>query len=89
MTDPYQVTIISDNGRTFFNGGGTSKILEAKVFQHGEEVDIDGTALKYSWTKHVGGSLVGGVISTDKTITVKASDVTTEAVFSCDIDTKL
>lgn len=89
MTDPYQVTIISDNGRTFFNGGGASKILEAKVFQHGEEVDIDGTALKYSWTKHVGGSLVGGIISTDKTITVKASDVTTEAVFSCDIDTKL
>lgn len=85
MTDPYQVSIISAQGNTFFNGGGVSKVLEAIVYQGDAQVDSDGTALTYSWSKYVGGELQGtlGSAGNTKKITVAASDIATEATYVC------
>lgn len=85
MTDPYQVSIISPQGNTFFNGGGVNKVLEAIVYQGDAEVDSAGTALTYSWSKYVGGILEGtlGSAGNTKKITVTAEDIATEATYVC------
>lgn len=88
MTDPYQVTIIAEGGTTFINGEGASKVLTAKVFQLGEEIDTLGTAFDYSWKKFVGGAPIGGVIATTKKLTVNANEISAQATFTCDIDKK-
>ena len=87
MTDPYTVEIVCPEGTVFFNGGGTNKSLTAKVYQGGQVVDAAGTALAYSWTKWVGGAMVGaaGSAGTTKTISVPASAVDTEASYTCDV----
>lgn len=87
MTDPYQVEISCPGGTTFFNGEGTTKTLTAIVRQGGQVVDVGGSTLAYTWKKYVNNSLVG-TVGTTKSISVLATDIDTDATYTCDIDIK-
>lgn len=93
QTDPYQVNIISTAGDIFKNGEGET-LLIAKVFQGGEEIDLDGSKLVYTWSKYnKDGVIVSGWnptkhptnATTFKTIRVTAGDVQEKTTFFCDI----
>lgn len=87
MTDPYQVEISCPGGTTFFNGEGTTKTLTAIVRQGGQVVDVGGSTLAYTWKKYVNNSLVG-TVGTTKSISVLATDIDTDATYTCDINIK-
>lgn len=83
MTDPYQISVLCDQGTAFFNGGGGSKTLRAVVRQSGTIVDP--AKFSYAWTKWVGGVSQGSAGTTNE-IVVPATAVDSEASYTCDID---
>lgn len=88
-TDPIAVTILSTGGDVFKNGTGNST-LTAKVYQNGAEIDSDGTAYTYKWSKYKSDGTrdttwgTSGT-KTGKTISVTGSDVDVKSTFVCEI----
>lgn len=90
VTDPYQVVIQSSAGQFFKNNAG-STVLTARVYHDGEEVDVGGTTLTYSWTMTdkdgANVSSVGGVTfpKSGKNLTVTHDMVNIKGTFFCEI----
>lgn len=90
-SDPIQVQVTSTGGDVFKNGVG-STTLKARLFQGGQEVDVDGTKYTYKWFKYdKSGNLVanfggsGVNYKTGKSLNVGDNDVDTKATFSVEI----
>lgn len=91
MSDPYQLLLDSSAGNIFKNRQGTTA-LKALLYRNGEELDIDGTAKTYKWTKfdkngvmdvNFGGT--GNAYKTGKSITVDATEIEAKANFKCEV----
>lgn len=91
MSDPYQLLLDSSAGNIFKNRQGTTA-LKALLYRNGEELDIDGTAKTYKWTKYdkngvmdvnFGGT--GNAYKTGKSITVNATEIEAKANFKCEV----
>lgn len=90
VSDPYQVVIQSSAGQFFKNNTG-STVLTARVYRDGEEVDVAGSSLTYSWTMTdkdgANVSSVGGVTfpKSGKNLTVTHDMVNIKGTFFCEI----
>ena len=84
FNDPFKTEIFSSNGNIFKNGI-IDTTLTAKLFQNGEEVDIDGTEYTYTWTK-VASDGTPSAFGTGKSKLVGAADFIAKANFYCDVD---
>ena len=90
VSDPYQVIIQSSAGQFFKNNTG-STVLTAKVYRDGEEIDVAGTALTYSWTmtdKDGDNVSIAGSTSfpkSGKNLTVTHDMVDIKGTFFCEI----
>lgn len=83
ITDPYQANIIG--ATTFRNGQGTVT-LTSKVYQGGEEVDLEGREFLYDWYAYtVSGKVIEGFHKTGKTITVDREEVDNIVNIQCEI----
>ncbi|HFI0592952.1 TPA: hypothetical protein ACGO2M_000754 [Streptococcus suis] len=91
MSDPYQLLLDSSAGNIFKNRQG-STALKAILYRNGEELDTDGTAKTYKWTKYdkngvmdvnFGGT--GNAYKTGKSITVNATEIEAKANFKCEV----
>ena len=91
MSDPYSLVLDSSAGNIFKNRQG-STALKALLYRNGEEMDTEGTAKTYKWTKYdkngvmdvnFGGT--GNAYKTGKSITVNASEVAAKANFKCEV----
>lgn len=91
MSDPYSLMLDSSTGNIFKNRQG-STVLKALLYQNGEELDTEGTAKTYKWTKYnkngvmdvnFGGS--GNAYKTGKSITVNADEIEAKANFKCEV----
>ena len=92
LSDPIQMTIVSDSGDRFLNGEG-STILHARLFQAGAEIDTAGTGYTYKWYKYdKDGNLVEGFggnnvdYQTGKNLTVSSNMVDAKATFRCEVE---
>lgn len=72
---PYQCSVVSSDGTMFKNGEGTTA-LTAKVIDGGKEITDN---LKITWLKE------GTKISEEKSVTVKASDVSGTATYVLEV----
>lgn len=90
-TDNFQATIESTGGDVFKNTQGNSK-LTCRLFQNGEEVDIDGSTYIYTWYRmDKDGNTVGGegtVFMTGKSINIDGSHVDVKTTFICNVTKK-
>lgn len=87
---PIMVTINSTNGN-IFKDGDISTILTAQVYRENSEIDTEGRAFKYIWTKN----LKNGSPDTKwneahkesaKKLSLSSDDVYEKAVFTCSVD---
>lgn len=86
-TDNYQATIDSTGGDIFKNTVGTST-LTCRLFQNGEEVDVEGDEHTYSWYRRdKDGEAMddGAAFATGKSITVDGDDVNVKTTFVCEV----
>lgn len=84
-SDPIQVSIESSGGDVFKNGIG-STTLNARLFQAGNEIDLQGTKYTYSWKKFdKNGILVPEFKKQGKKITIGSDDVDIKATFSIEV----
>ena len=84
-SDPIQVSIESSGGDVFKNGVG-STTLNARLFQAGNEIDLQGTKYTYNWKKFdKDGILVSEFKKQGKKITIGSDDVDIKATFSIEI----
>lgn len=84
-SDPIQVSIESSGGDVFKNGVG-STTLNARLFQAGNEIDLQGTKYTYNWKKFdKDGILVPEFKKRGKKITIGSDDVDIKATFSIEI----
>ena len=84
-SDPIQVSIESSGGDVFKNGVG-STTLNARLFQAGNEIDLQGTKYTYNWKKFdKDGILVPEFKKQGKKITIGSDDVDIKATFSIEI----
>ncbi|MDC7250341.1 MAG: hypothetical protein PQJ49_10530 [Sphaerochaetaceae bacterium] len=83
FNDPIKVEPYSTMGNTFQNGIIATDII-GKLYQNGEEVDVDGNLYSYSWTKTDKDGVVTNY-GTGKTISVGSSDINAKAVFACTV----
>lgn len=72
---PYQCSVVSSDGTMFKNGEGTTA-LTAKVIDGGKDITDN---LKITWLKE------GTKISEEKSVTVKASDVSVTATYVLEV----
>lgn len=72
---PYQCSVVSSDGTVFKNGEGTTA-LAAKVIDGGKDITDN---LKITWLKE------GTKISEEKSVTVKASDVSVTATYVLEV----
>ena len=91
MSDPYSLVLDSSAGNIFKNRQG-STALKALLYRNGEELDTEGAAKTYKWTKYdkngvmdvdFGGA--GNAYKTGKTITVNATEIAAKANFKCEV----
>ena len=91
MSDPYSLVLDSSAGNIFKNGKG-STVLKALLYRNGEELDTEGTAKTYKWTKYdkngvmdvnFGGA--GNAYKTGKSITVNATEIAAKANLKCEV----
>ena len=86
-TDNYQATIDSTGGNIFKNTVGSST-LTCRLWQNGQEVDVDGSGHTYAWTRmdKDGNALdEDGAWKTGKSITVTGADVDVKTTFVCEV----
>lgn len=86
-TDNYQATIDSTGGDIFKNTVGTST-LTCRLFQNGEEVDVEGDEHTYTWYRRdKDGEAMddGAAFATGKSITVDGDDVNVKTTFVCEV----
>lgn len=91
QSDPIQVSITSTGGDVFKNGIG-STVLNALLFQAGEEIDKAGTNYNYKWFKYkengsldanFGGTGIG--FKSGKSLSVGDADVDIKATFRVEV----
>lgn len=91
MSDPYTLVLDSSAGNIFKNRQGATA-LKALLYRNGEELDTEGTAKTYKWTKfdkngvmdvNFGGE--GNAYKTGKSIVVNASEISAKANFKCEV----
>lgn len=86
-TDNYQATIDSTGGNIFKNTIGSST-LTCRLWQAGQEVDVDGSAHTYTWTRM---DKDGNALDTErawktgKSIQVTGDDVDVKTTFVCEV----
>lgn len=86
-TDNYQATIDSTGGNIFKNTIG-STTLTCRLWQAGQEVDVDGSAHTYTWTRM---DKDGNALDTErawktgKSIQVTGDDVDVKTTFVCEV----
>ena len=71
----------------FKNSIGTSTLL-CRLFQNGQEVDMDGTAHTYKWYRRDkdGNALdSGAAFATGKSISIDGDDVDVKTTFICEV----
>lgn len=91
MSDPYSLVLDSSAGNIFKNSQG-STVLKALLYQNGEELDTEGTAKTYKWTKYDKNGVMdvdfggkGNAYKTGKSITVNANEIAAKANFKCEV----
>ena len=91
MSDPYSLVLDSSAGNIFKNRQG-STALKALLYRNGEELDTEGTAKTYKWTKYDKNGIMdvnfggtGNAYKTGKTITVNATEIAAKANFKCEV----
>lgn len=82
--DPIILVITANNGTYFRNNQGETT-LYAKLLQAGREVDENGTQYTYTWYDT---SKPTEILGTQKTIKIKADQVSFSATIGCDIGEK-
>lgn len=83
VTDPIVVTIVGLN--IFKNGQGSTQ-LTAKVYQNGQEIDVNGSEYTYRWFLYKqDGTLDTSFNKTGKTITVNATEINVRANLICEV----
>jgi len=86
-SDNYQANIESSGGDVFKNAVGTSTLL-CRLFQNGQEVDVEGTAHTYTWYRRDkdGDAMDEGVaFATGKSIQIDGDDVDGKTTFICEV----
>lgn len=87
-TDNYQATIESSGGDVFKNAVGTSTLL-CRLFQNGQEIDVDGSAHSYQWYRRdKDGNAMddGAAFATGKSVDIDGDDVTVKTTFICEVE---
>lgn len=78
-------SVESSAGDVFKNGLG-STTLTAKVYLSGSETDLDGTRYSYNWSsKDKDGLIINASVSTNKSITVSASEINDKSTYVAEI----
>lgn len=92
QSDPIHCVITSSEGNIFKNGAGESTLI-AKIYQAGQEIDINGDIYLYKWYKYNKlGTLItnwGGTninYKLGKQIVVKSSEIDEKATFIIEIE---
>ena len=81
FNDPVECKPYSTNGEVFKNGIINTDII-GRLFQNGQEIDVDGTGWTYSWTK-VDKDGNASAFGTGKTISVGSADINARDSFFC------
>lgn len=87
-TDNYQASIESSGGDVFKNAIGTSTLL-CRLFQNGQEVDVNGTEHTYKWYRRDKDGAVlddGDPFATGKSIEIDGDDVEVKTTFICEVE---
>jgi len=88
QSDPIQLVIFSPEGTVFKNGQG-EKNPTAKLYQGGNEIDVNGTIYDYKWSLRDGSAVVDpNFTALGKTIKVTALQINNIGNLVCDVWTK-
>ena len=82
-TDNYQAIVVSSTGDSFYDGE-SSLTIHCRLYQGGNEVDTDGSAFVYRWTRlDSSGNEMEDEYRSGKTIIVQPSDIQGTTTFVC------
>ena len=95
QSDPYQLEVISSNGKTFKRGGNATTEISATLYQDGTQIDAAGTKYDYLWSKRKengdpDSTFVPNfkVAGSKNLIIVTTADIASKAVFTVEVKPK-